>query len=101
MPVSDFLFLGFLPHKKGRETLFKEIADNKRVSIFYESVHRFEKCLESLEKVLEEDRMIVVARELTKIHEEVVRGNIGEVKEYFEQNKDKVRGEFVILVDGK
>jgi 16S rRNA (cytidine1402-2'-O)-methyltransferase len=98
---NEFTFLGFLPHKKGRETLFKEIADNKRVSIFYESVHRFEKCLESLEKVLEEDRMIVVARELTKIHEEVVRGNIGEVKEYFEQNKDKVRGEFVILVDGK
>jgi 16S rRNA (cytidine1402-2'-O)-methyltransferase len=98
---NEFTFLGFLPHKKGRETLFKEIADNDRVSIFYESVHRFSKCLESLEKLLDEKRFVIVARELTKIHEEIVRGSIKEVKDYFEQNKDKVRGEFVILVDGK
>ena len=98
---NEFTFLGFLPHKKGRETLFKEIVDNKRVSIFYESVHRFSKCLESLEKLLDEKRLVIVARELTKIHEEIVRGNIKEVKDYFEQNKDKVRGEFVVLIDGK
>lgn len=98
---NEFTFLGFLPHKKGRETLFKEISDNERVSIFYESVHRFSKCLESLEKLLDEKRLVIVARELTKIHEEVVRGSIKEVKEYFEQNKDKVRGEFVVLIDGK
>lgn len=98
---NEWTFFGFLPHKKGRETIFKEIASSDRVSIFYESVHRIEKCLESLEKFFEEDRLVVVARELTKIHEEVVRGNIVEVKNYFKENPDKVRGEFVVLVDKK
>lgn len=96
---NEFTFFGFLPHKKGRETIFKEISKNERVSIFYESVHRFIKSIESLEKILEEKRLVIVARELTKLHEEVIRGNIVEVKEYFANNKDKLRGEFVILVD--
>ena len=105
---NEFTFFGFLPHKKGRETIFKEIATSERVSIFYESVHRIIKALESLEKFLtsqsfkeEESRQIVVCREITKIYEEVVKGNIKEVKEYFENNKDKIRGEFVVLVDKK
>lgn len=98
---GEFIFYGFLPHKKGRETIFKEIAESKRISVFYESVHRVEKCLESLEKFLDKKRQIVVARELTKIYEEVVRGDIDEVKKYFEDNKDKVRGEFVIVVDSR
>ena len=98
---NEFVFFGFLPHKKGRETIFKEVLNNERVSIFYESVHRFEKAIDSLEKILSEDREVVVCREITKLHEQVVKGNIGEVKEYFAKNKDKVRGEFVILVDKK
>lgn len=98
---NEFTFYGFLPHKKGRETIFKEITESERVSIFYESVHRIEKCLESLSKILEEGRVVVVARELTKMHEEVVRGNAMEVKKYFKDNKDKVRGEFVVIVEGK
>ncbi|MEI6352352.1 MAG: 16S rRNA (cytidine(1402)-2'-O)-methyltransferase [Candidatus Nomurabacteria bacterium] len=98
---NEFTFYGFLPHKKGRETIFKEIMDSDKVSVFYESVHRFSKCLESLEKTLDENRLVIVARELTKIHEETVRGNIKEVKEYYLQNQDKIRGEFVILVEGK
>jgi len=98
---NEFTFLGFLPHKKGRETIFKEIENNERISIFYESVHRFLKTLESLEKFLDEDREVVVCREITKLHEQVVKGNIKEVKEYFTKNKDKIRGEFVILVDKK
>lgn len=98
---NEFVFFGFLPHKKGRETIFKEVLNNERVSIFYESVHRFGKALESLEKLLSEDREVVVCREITKLHEQVVKGNIKEVKEYFAKNKDKVRGEFVILVDKK
>lgn len=98
---NEFTFFGFLPHKKGRETIFKEIENNERVSICYESVHRFVKALESLEKLLNEDREVVVCREITKLHEQVVKGNIKEVKEYFEKNKDKIRGEFVILVDKK
>jgi 16S rRNA (cytidine1402-2'-O)-methyltransferase len=98
---NEFVFFGFLPHKKGRETIFKEILNNERVSIFYESVHRFMKVIDSLDKILTIDREVVVCRELTKIHEQVVRGNIKEVKEYFLKNKDKIRGEFVVLVDKK
>lgn len=98
---GEFIFYGFLPHKKGRETIFKEIAESKRISIFYESVHRIEKCLESLEKFLDKDRKVVIARELTKIFEEVVRGDALKVKDYFKNNKDKIRGEFVVVIDSR
>lgn len=98
---SEFVFLGFLPHKKGRDTLFKEIGESKRTTIFYESVHRIEKTLTSLEGALGQDRCIVVARELSKLHEEVKRGTAKEVREYFSLNQDKVRGEFVMIVKGK
>ena len=101
-----FTFYGFLPHKKGRETLFKEIAESKKTSVFYESVHRIEKTLQALAVSLQplantKHRQIAIARELTKIHEEVVRGTAEEVKNYFEKNKDHVRGEFVVIISGK
>jgi 16S rRNA (cytidine1402-2'-O)-methyltransferase len=99
LDTSQFVFLGFLPHKKGRETLFKEIAGNKRTVVFYESVHRIEKTLEKLAEILGEKRRVAVARELTKMHEEVVRGNAMDVKAYFEKHKDQVRGEFVVIVE--
>ena len=99
LPSSDFLFLGFLPHKKGRETLFKEIALSKRTAVFYESPHRILKTLESLKKHLDDKRTIVIARELTKIYEERVQGTAEELLQYFEKNKDKVKGEFVVMVD--
>jgi 16S rRNA (cytidine1402-2'-O)-methyltransferase len=95
--AAEFLFLGFLPHKKGRETLFKEIADEKRTVVFYESSHRILKTLESLQKHIPQKR-ITVARELTKIHEEIVKGFPEEVKAHFNENPEKVRGEFVVLV---
>jgi 16S rRNA (cytidine1402-2'-O)-methyltransferase len=95
---NEFTFFGFLPHKKGRETIFKEILGSRRVSIFYESSHRIEKCLESLSKILDLEREVVIAREITKMYEEVVKGNILEVKDYFYSNRDKVRGEFVVLI---
>lgn len=98
---NQWTFYGFLPHKKGRETIFKEIVNSSRVSIFYESVHRIEKTLESLAKLLDENREVLVARELTKLHEEVIRGSAIVVKQYFEDNLGKVRGEFVVLVEGK
>lgn len=98
LPSSDFLFLGFLPHKKGRETLFKEIALSKRTTVFYESPHRILKTLESLKKHLSDERLIVLARELTKIYEEMVTGTAQELLQYFEKNKDKVKGEFVVMV---
>lgn len=96
---STFTFYGFLPHKKGRETLFKIIAENAMTSVFYESVHRIEKTLLSLSLVLDDQRKVVIARELTKMHEEIVRGTATEVKEYFINNKDHIRGEFVVIVE--
>lgn len=98
MHTHEFLFLGFLPHKKGRETLFKEIAAEKRAVVFYESTHRIEKALESLEKILDEKREVAVGRELTKFHESLVRGNAAEVRAYFKEHTDEVRGEFVVIV---
>lgn len=96
--MPDFIFLGFLPHKKGRETLFKEIASGDRTYVFYESSHRIMKTLESLSKSLGEDRIVMVCRELTKTFEQFVKGNPTETFEYFTNNPDKVRGEFVVIV---
>ena len=98
---AQFTFYGFLPHKKGRETIFKKIAGSEITSVFYESVHRIEKTLDSLEEILDDERLVVVTRELTKIYEEVVRGSAKQVKGYFFKHKDKIRGEFVVIIDGK
>ena len=97
LPTHEFTFLGFLPHKKGRETLFKEIAQAKRTMVFYESPHRILKTLESLVKFCP-NKKVCVARELTKIYEEFQTGTPAEILEYFNKNKDKVRGEFTVLV---
>ncbi len=101
IPCADFTFLGFLPHKKGRETLFKEIAASERTMVFYESPHRIIKTLESLVEHLQGQtsaKKVTVCRELTKIFEEVVAGSPAEVKTYFDTHTDKVRGEFVVIV---
>ena len=100
---TDFLFLGFLPHKKGRETLFREIVGSDRTVVFYESPHRIIKSLTSLKKHLEElhmvDRTIVLARELTKLHEEVLVGTADELLAILLDDPQKVRGEFVVIVE--
>lgn len=101
LPVSDFTFLGFLPHKKGRETLFKEIAESRRTMVFYESPHRIEKTLESLSKTLDLNRTVIICRELTKVYESVVSGNPMFVQKHFLTNQDQVRGEFVVIVSSK
>jgi 16S rRNA (cytidine1402-2'-O)-methyltransferase len=98
---ATFTFFGFLPQKKGRETVFGKIVLNEHTSAFYESVHRIEKTLESLKEKLEDGRVVVVCKELSKMHEEVVRGTASFVAEYFALHKDKVRGEFVVIVEGK
>lgn len=98
--TAEFVFLGFLPHKKGRETLFKEIAISKRVMVFYESTHRILKTLESLNKY-SPNVTVVIGRELTKQFEEFVRGTPNELLEYFTLNNDKQRGEFVVIIDPK
>jgi len=97
---AEFLFLGFIPHKKGRETIFKEISNSKRVIVFYESVHRIIKTLASLEKY-SSNFDITLARELTKQFEEFVKGKPKEVADYFEVNKEKLKGEFVVIVEPK
>ena len=97
IPSSEFLFLGFLPHKKGRETLFKEISESKRTVVFYESPHRIIKTLTSLGEHTP-DRNVVIARELTKIFEQLVSGTPEELLSYFKNNDDKVRGEFVVII---
>lgn len=97
LPTHEFVFLGFLPHKKGRETLFKEIRDSKRTVVFYESPHRIMKTLESLVSYAPEKR-VCVARELTKIYEEFITDTPENVLNFFKNNKEKVRGEFTVLV---
>lgn len=97
LPTHEFTFLGFLPHKKGRENLFKEIRDSKRTIVFYESPHRILKTLGSLAKFCP-NKKVCVAREITKIYEEFKTGSPTEVLEYFLKNKDKQRGEFTVIV---
>jgi 16S rRNA (cytidine1402-2'-O)-methyltransferase len=102
---NAFTFLGFVPHKKGRETFFRNLAQFDHPVVFYESVHRIMKTLASLEELYGEQNpvsqriRVTVARELTKLHEEVVQGTPDEVHKYFTDNPDHVRGEFVVLVD--
>lgn len=94
---AGFTFLGFLPHKKGRQTVLKEVASSKIPVVLYESPHRIVKLLKELE-TLQVPR-IVVARELTKVHEEVISGSIAEVQEYFSAHPGAVRGEFVVIIE--
>jgi 16S rRNA (cytidine1402-2'-O)-methyltransferase len=98
IPSSEFSFLGFLPHKKGREKRFSEIAAAKTTVVFYESPHRILKTLDSLARALEPSRRVSVCRELTKIYEEVVRGTPAEVTAHFNDHPEAQRGEFVVIV---
>jgi 16S rRNA (cytidine1402-2'-O)-methyltransferase len=96
---NAFTFLGFVPQKKGRETFFKSLDEYEVPVIFYESVHRIMKALESFVKHCEAETRVTVAREITKMHEEVVQGTPEEVLSYFTDRPDHVRGEFVVLID--
>jgi len=93
-PTDKFLFLGFPPHKKGRQTFFQTVAKSEYTTVFYESGHRITKCLGELASVLEPNRQVVICRELTKKFETMYRGTIEEVSK---QDIDE-RGEFVIIV---
>lgn len=100
---NAFTFLGFVPQKKGRETFFRALALYDVPVVFYESVHRIMKTLEALVITAENPNSpvnwtITVARELTKLHEEVVQGTPAEVLQYFTDHPDHVRGEFVVVV---
>lgn len=97
LPTHQFTFLGFMPHKKGRETLFKEISESKRAMVFYESPHRIMKTLNSLVEFCPEKK-VCIARELTKIYEEFTTATPAELIKFYEKNPDKARGEFTVIV---
>lgn len=99
LPADRFIFEGFLPQKKGRQKRLKELAEENRTMIFYESPYRLQKCLEQFKEFFGEDRMASVSRELTKIHEENIRGTIAELIDYY--NAHTIKGEIVIVVAGK
>ena len=96
LPSERFLFEGFLPVKKGRTKRLKEIAEENRTVIFYESPHRILKTLNDLSTYYNEESRVSISRELTKIHEETFRGKIKDAVEHFEKKKPK--GEFVIVL---
>lgn len=98
LPCDRFVFEGFLPHKKGRQSRLKELAEHKYTFVLYESPHRLLKTLAQLAEFLGENRLAAVSRELTKLHEENVRGSLIELHNYFENNT--LKGEFVIVCSG-
>ncbi|WP_214226952.1 16S rRNA (cytidine(1402)-2'-O)-methyltransferase [Pedobacter sp. B4-66] len=98
LPSDSFVFEGFLPVKKGRQTRFKKLAEEERTIVLYESPHRLLKTLEEFAQYLGADRRASVSRELTKLYEETVRGTLAEIKSHFENNI--LKGEFVICISG-
>jgi 16S rRNA (cytidine1402-2'-O)-methyltransferase len=100
-PTDRFVYEGFLPHKKGRQTRWKALAEEERTIVLYESPHRLVKALEQIIEFISPDRSVMVGRELSKMHEQMVRGTATEVLAYFVAHPDKVRGEIVIVIAGK
>ncbi len=98
LPTNRFVFEGFLPLKKGRQTMLKKLSAEERTLIFYESPHRLNKTLEELIIYFGANRQCAVSRELSKIHEENFRGTIEEAVRHFSQKE--IRGEIVIILAG-
>lgn len=99
LPSERFVFEGFLPQKKGRQKRLEFLQDENRTMVFYESPYRLQKTLEEFRQYFGSDRQICVSRELTKIHEENIRGTVSEVIEYYSEKT--IKGEIVIVVGGK
>lgn len=97
-PSEKFCFEGFLPQKKGRQKRLKELSEEKRTIVLYESPHRLLKALKEISEYFGEERLVSVSRELTKIYEETKRGTTKEVFEYF--NNKTIKGEIVIVING-
>jgi len=98
LPCDKFCFEGFLPIKKGRQTKLKELAEERRTMVFYESPYRLCKTLEQFIEYFDPDRKVCVSRELSKIHEENARGTLLEVFNHF--NSKTAKGEIVIVLEG-
>jgi 16S rRNA (cytidine1402-2'-O)-methyltransferase len=99
IPSDRFCFEGFLPVKKGRATRLRELSDETRTIVIYESPYRVVKTLVQLSEYFGEERYAAVCRELSKLHEEIIRGTLSELAGHFEANEP--RGEFVLVVSGK
>ncbi len=99
LPNDRFVFEGFLPHKKGRKTRIDALLEEERTMIFYESPHRLLKTLEQFSEAFGPERQACVSRELSKLHEENVRGTLAELITYYETNP--LKGEIVLVLDGK
>lgn len=97
--TDRFVFEGFLPHKKGKQTLLKKLAEEDRTIIVYESPHRLLKTLEQMMEHFGSNRPVSVSRELTKLHEETFTGSLEQVINHFK--KKEVKGEIVLVIDGK
>lgn len=100
IPCDRFHFEGFLPHKKGRQTRLIYLCGLPHTFVLYESPYRLVKCLKQLAEFGGSDRLAAVVRELSKIHEEVKRGRLEELIQYFE-SQDKIKGEIVVVVSGQ
>ena len=98
LPTDRFVFEGFLPPKKGRQTRLKQLAEDPRTLVIYESPHKLLKTLTQLQDYFGAERPATVSREMTKLHEETIRGNLGELVEHFSNNLP--RGEFVLIIGG-
>ncbi|MCK5766122.1 MAG: 16S rRNA (cytidine(1402)-2'-O)-methyltransferase [Bacteroidales bacterium] len=98
LPCERFVFEGFLPHKKGRQTRLTALAEENRTMVFYESPHRLLKTLSQLADVMGEERQASVSREISKVYEETIRGSLAEILSHFSNNL--IKGEFVIVVAG-
>lgn len=98
-PTDRFIFEGFLPHKKGKQTLLKKLSEEDRTIIVYESPHRLVKTLEQMKEYFGSERAVSVSRELTKVHEETFTGPLEQVLTHFQAKE--VKGEIVIVIDGK
>ena len=99
LPCDRFAFEGFLPQKKGRQTKLESLKDEERTMIFYESPYRLVKTLEQFAEAYGGDRQVSVCREISKVHEESVRGSLGEVIVHFKEKEPK--GEIVIILAGR
>ena len=99
LPCDRFCFEGFLPQKKGRQTKLQSLVNEERTMVFYESPYRVLKTLQQFSEVFGPDRQVSVCREISKVHEESVRGTLAEVIAHFQAHEP--RGEFVIVVAGR
>lgn len=100
LPCDSFYFNGFLPHKKGKESTLRRLAEMKETVVFYESPHRLSKTLVMMQSFFAEDTPISISRELTKIHEENFRGTLADAIAHFPVDKE-VKGEIVVVVGGR